>query len=53
MEKTEGGRVAVERREMPERSGFSSQGRLCRHHRTIVSQKLDQNFLAPIKSSLQ
>jgi len=53
MEKTEGGRVAVERRGTPERSGFLSQGRLCRHHRTTVSQKLDQNFLAPIESSLQ
>jgi len=53
VEKTGGGRVAMERRGMLERSGFLFQGRLCHHHGTTVSQKLDQNFLAPIESSLQ
>jgi len=52
MEKTGGGRDMTKRRGIPEKSSFLSQGRLHCCRETTALQKLDQNFLAPIESSL-
>jgi len=45
------GRVMVERRRAPERSGSSPRGRLCCHCGVATSEKLDEDFFAAFNSS--
>jgi len=51
--KTEERRDATERREIPERPGSLTRGKLHCRHQTTVSQKLNQYFSIPLESSFQ